>query len=198
MTEITAETLDPRARERFPIGWWGMAIVVASEGMLFAMMVGTYFYLRFRTPVWPPAGVPKPHVLVPAVVLGCLVLTAIPMRLASVAGQAGRLRATRWLLVFATLVQAGYFWVEVWSYLEDLEKSTPQRDAYDSIYFTLLGADHAHIAIGVLLNLWLLWKLRYGFTQYRTTALRAISFFWLAVIVMTVVVILTTLSPSFT
>ena len=79
-----------------------------------------------------------------------------------------------------------------------LHTSTPQRDAYDSIYYTLLAADHAHVAVAVLLVLWLLWKLRYGFTRYRTTALRAIVFFWHAVILLTIAVILTTLSPSFT
>ena len=197
MTEITVETLDPRARERFPIGWWGMGILIASEGTLFAMMIGSYFYLRFRNLHWPPEGVPKPHVLIPLIVLGCLTATAVPMQLASLAGLAGRLRATRRLLVLATVVQAGYFWVEIWQYLGDLHRSTPQRDAYDSIYFTLLGADHAHVAVGVLLDLWLLWKLRSGFTRYRTAALRAIVFFWHAVIVLTIAVILTTLSPSF-
>jgi heme/copper-type cytochrome/quinol oxidase subunit 3 len=162
------------------------------------MMIGTYFYLRFRNPAWPPAGVPKPHVLVPAIMLGCLTATAVPMQLASIAGQAGRLHATRRLLVLSAIVGAGYFWVEVWQFVDDLHKSTPQRDAYDSIYFTLLAADHAHVAVAVLLILWLLWKLRYGFTRYRTTALRAIVFFWHAVIVLTIAAILTTLSPSFT
>jgi heme/copper-type cytochrome/quinol oxidase subunit 3 len=198
VSEITAETLDPRARERFPIGWWGAAILIVSESVLFGMMIGTYFYLRFRNLRWPPEGVPKPHVLVPLVVLGCLIATAVPMQLASIAGRAGRLRPTRWLLVLSALVGAGYFGVEVWQFTQDLHTSTPQRDAYDSIYYTLLAADHAHVAVAVLLVLWLLWKLRHGFTRYRTTALRAIVFFWHAVIVLTIAVILTTLSPSFT
>ncbi len=47
--------VDARTRERFPLGWWGVAMLVATESALFAMMVGSYFYLRFKNTSWPPA-----------------------------------------------------------------------------------------------------------------------------------------------
>ena len=61
----------------------------------------------------------------------------------------------------------------------------------------LLGADHAHVAVGLLLDLWLIGKLVRGMTPYRRNALRAVSFYWLAVNVLTLVVTLTVLSPAF-
>jgi heme/copper-type cytochrome/quinol oxidase subunit 3 len=68
------------------------------------------------------------------------------------------------------------------------------RDAYSSIYYTLLGADHAHVFLGILFNLWLLGKLATGLTTYRANAVQAIAWYWHAVNILTVVVIGTLLS----
>jgi cytochrome c oxidase subunit 3 len=184
-------SVDARARERFPLGWWGVAMLIATEGALFAMLIGSYFYLRFKNLHWPPSGIPEPKLVVPLVMLGVLLLTTYPMWRA-----AHSLTPRRWLLL-ALFVQAGYFAMEVHLYDDDLHHFTPQQHAYGSLYYTLLGADHAHVAVGLLLNLWLLWKLAFGMTEYRHKAVRAIAFYWYAVNVLTIGVTLTVLSPAF-
>jgi cytochrome c oxidase subunit 3 len=188
MTDIV---VDARARERFPLGWWGVALLIATESALFAMMIGSYFYLRFKNVHWPPPGVPEPKVVVPLVLLGVLITTAFPMWMA-VRSATPR----RWLLL-ALFVQSGYFAMEVHQYQDDLHHFRPQDHAYGSIYYTLLGADHGHVAVGLLLNAWLLWKLLFGMTEYRRKAIRAIAFYWYAVIVLTIGVTLTITSPAF-
>jgi heme/copper-type cytochrome/quinol oxidase subunit 3 len=70
------------------------------------------------------------------------------------------------------------------------------RDAYSSIYYTLLGADHAHVALGVFFNLWLLGTLARGLTTYRVNATQAIAWYWHAVNLLTLVVIGTLLSAA--
>lgn len=183
--------VDPRTRERFSLGWWGVAMLVATEGALFAMMIGSYFYLRFKNNPWPPAGTPEPKIVVPLVLLGVLILTAAPIWLAS-----HSTRPRRWL-VLALVVQSGYFAMEVADFQDDLHHFTPQQHAYGSLYYTLLGADHGHVALGLLLDAWILWKLLFGMTEYRRKALRAIAFYWYAVIVLTIAVTLTVTSPAF-
>jgi heme/copper-type cytochrome/quinol oxidase subunit 3 len=84
----------------------------------------------------------------------------------------------------------------VHEYAGDLGRFAPADHAYASIYYTLLGADHAHVALGLLLDLWLLAKLARGLTRYRLNALSAITFYWHAVNVLTIAVTLTILSPS--
>ena len=188
---MTDLVVDRRARERFPLGWWGMAMLIATESALFGMMIGSYFYLRFKNAQWPPPGIPEPKLVVPLVLLGVLLTTSFPMF------RAARSAApTPWLLL-ALIVQAGYFAMEVHEYAGDLATFTPQDHAYGSIYYTLLGADHGHVAVGLLLDVWLLWKLLFGMTEYRRKALRAIAFYWHAVNVLTLVVTLTVLSPGF-
>ena len=77
---------------------------------------------------------------------------------------------------------------QVHDYADQLTLLDIGRDAYSSIYYTLLGAAHAHVAAGLLFDLWLLWKLARGLTTYRVRAVQAIAFYWLAVGVLTVVV----------
>jgi cytochrome c oxidase subunit 3/cytochrome c oxidase subunit I+III len=175
---------------------WGMAMFIASETALFAMMIGSYFYIRFKNVTWPPRGIEEPKVVVPLILLGVLLASSVPMVLGALAARDGRLGAARRLVALALLLQAGYFAMEVHLYFDDLAHFTPQDHAYGSIYFTLLGADHAHVALGLLFNLWILAKLARGLTSYRLNALIAIALYWLAVGVITIAVTLSVLSPA--
>lgn len=183
-----------RARLGPPAAWWGMLILIASEAMLFAAFIGTYFYLRFQHTAWPPHGDPKPKLVVPLVLVLVLASTSLPMQLASLAARAGRLAATRLFLAVAVVVQAGYLAYEVYDYRDQLRGFEIRHDAYSSIYYTLVGADHAHVALGILFSLWLLGKLTTGLTTYRLNAVQAITWYWHAVNVITLAVLATILS----
>jgi heme/copper-type cytochrome/quinol oxidase subunit 3 len=179
-----------------PNGWWGMAIFVATEATLFGTMIGTYFYLRFRTVHWPPAGVPDPKVVVPLVLTGVLVLTSALMQFALASAQRARLSLVRLALIVALIVQSGYFAMQLHLFLDDLHKFSPNASAYASIYFTLVGAHHFHVVVGILLNAWLLLRFVGGITNYRLIALQATIFYWHFINVLAVVVTLTQISPS--
>ena len=179
-----------------PAAWWGMLILIASEATLFGAFIGTYFYLRFRALHWPPDGLPEPKVVLPLILALVLASTSIPMQLASDAARAGRLAATRFFVLLALVVQAGYFAYAVHDFNDQVKTFDITRDAYSSIYYVLLGADHAHVALGILFNLWLLWKLTRGLTRYRVHATQAIAWYWFAVSALTLVVILTLSSAA--
>ena len=76
-------------------GWWGMVVFVTTEATLFGTLVGTYVYLRFHNAHWPPPNVPKPPVLTPTLLTAALLLTSVPMHVASRAAGEGR-RARAW------------------------------------------------------------------------------------------------------
>jgi heme/copper-type cytochrome/quinol oxidase subunit 3 len=179
-----------------PSAFWGMLMLFASEGVLFGAMIGTFFYLRFNTRVWPPHADPSPEVVVPLILVACLSTSSAFMQLAWRAVRTGRLVAARSLLVAALVVQCGYFAFEVQDYADKVHADPITTDAYSSIHFTLLGADHAHVFVGILLNVWLLWKLARGLTTYRANAAQAITWYWHFVNVVTWVVIGTLLSAA--
>ncbi|HYZ75929.1 MAG TPA: cytochrome c oxidase subunit 3 [Gaiellaceae bacterium] len=179
-----------------PNGWWGMAIFVASEATLFGALLGTYYYLRFKAVHWPPAGVPEPKALVPLILTAVLVSSSVPMQLALRAARAGRATGAQLALLAALGLQGLYFGLQVHLFLSDLAKFSPSDSAYGSIYFTLVGAHHAHVAVGLLLSLWFLLRLSTGITTYRLTGLWAATFYWHFVNALAVLVVLTQLSPA--
>jgi cytochrome c oxidase subunit III len=179
----------PDRRRGTGIAFWGMAMLVAAEATLFGTFVGTYYYLRFENVHWPPPGTPQPRVVVPLILVGILVTSSIPLQLAANAVRRGRLWTTRALLVWALAVQCGYLVWAIHDYVDQLHRSAPQDNAYSSIYYVLLGADHAHVAIGTLLVAWLLLKLARGLTRYRLNAVQVVAFYWHAVNVLTLIVI---------
>jgi len=174
----------------------GMAMFIATEATLFAIMIGTYFYLRFKNLHWPPPGIPEPKVLVPLTLLALLVAASLPVQLAARAGREGRLRAARGFLTLALVMQAVYLAAAVHQYADDLKHFGPKDHAYGAIYYVLLGADHVHVGIGILFSTWLIAKLVRGLTLYRYNALQAIALYWHAVAVLTVIVTLTLISPA--
>jgi heme/copper-type cytochrome/quinol oxidase subunit 3 len=185
-----------RHRRSQPNGWWGMALLVATEATLVGCVIATYYYLRFNAPRWPPPGIEKPDVTTPLVLLGVFLTSAAPTFLAGRAARRGRTVACWWLLALALLIQAGYFGYELHAFSDDLHKFAPSDNAYGSIYFTMLALDHAHIAVGILLTLGVLAKLLGGLTNYRLIGVRALVLYWHFVVALTACIVLTQLSPS--
>jgi heme/copper-type cytochrome/quinol oxidase subunit 3 len=125
-----------------------------------------------------------------------LVSTSLPMQLAQSAIRRGRLGTTRALLLLALVVQAGYFAMQVSRFGDSLDRFTLQDNAYASIYYTLLGAHHAHVLVGLALDLWLLGKLARGITNYRLIATESIVLYWHFVNALAIVVTATLLSAA--
>jgi heme/copper-type cytochrome/quinol oxidase subunit 3 len=172
-----------------------MAIFVASEATLFGTLIGTYVYLSDQTRYWPPPGVQRPALTAPILLTALLLISALPLLRSVSAARAG-LRGRAWrALAVATVLQIVYLAWQLHEYLIQLDQFSPRVSSYASIYFTLLAAAHLHVLAGVLLNCWLLARLARGLTRYRVVGLRAAVFYWLAVDVITVVVVAIQLSP---
>jgi len=179
-----------------PNGWWGMAVFIATEATLFGTLIGSYYDLRFNATQWPPAGVPDPKVTLPLILLAVLVATSLPVQLASNLLRARRISTARLALLVALAVQCAYLALQIHLYVDDLDKFTPQGSSYGSIYFTLVGAHHAHVLVGILLEAWFLLRLLAGTNAYRTKGLQATAFYWHAVNVLAIAVTIVELSPS--
>jgi heme/copper-type cytochrome/quinol oxidase subunit 3 len=185
-----------RTRRTVPNGLWGMLLFAATEGALFGTLLATYFYLRFRSAQWPPPGIEAPSVALPLALTAVLVLTTVPMGLAVLAARRGRVAAAWGLVALALVVQAGYLAWQIVLYVDDLGKFAPDESAYGSIYFTLLGAHHAHVAFGLLLNVWVLVRLASGLTNYRMITLQAVALYWAFVNFVAILVVAAQVSPS--
>jgi cytochrome c oxidase subunit 3 len=183
----------PRAR---PNGWYGMLALVATESALFGTLLATYAYLRFYDPRWPPPGIEPPSVTAPIVLALVLVATSVPLALAS---RTARRRSTGPLvapIVLALTVQVAYLAFQAHLFAADLDRFPASGSAYGSIYFTMLAVHHAHVGLGVLLDCWLLGRLRGGLTDYRRAAVTAVALYWYFVGLAGLAVTATILSPA--
>ena len=79
---LDVSALPPAAFGYRGLMWWGTLGIVLIEGMAFALAVGAYFFLRTRTPAWPPGGVAPPDLRWGTINTVVLVLSAIPNELA--------------------------------------------------------------------------------------------------------------------
>jgi len=59
-----------------------------------------------------------------------------------------------------------------------------------------VGAHHAHVFVGILLELWFFLRLFAGNTVYRAVGIHATAFYWHAVNILAIAVTLVQLSPS--
>ncbi len=187
------------ARQRIaqPNGWWGMALFLCAEATLFGSLIATYFYLDFGAAHWPPPGIAAPSVVLPLIATGVLVATSAPMWLAARAARAGERNQVIWLITAAMLMQLAYLTIQILLFRHDLNQFRPQASAYGSIYFTLLAAHHAHVLLGLLLDIGVLgFVIGRGLTNYWLVGVRALALYWYVVSVLAIFVVLTQLSPS--
>jgi cytochrome aa3-600 menaquinol oxidase subunit 3 len=186
-----------RRRRAQPSGWWGMALFLCAEVTLFGTLIATYFYLNFDARRWPPAGIKPPSVVLPLIATGVLVTLSVPMWLAARAARAGQRRNVIVLLSAAAVVQCAYLALQVLLFRHDLHDFTPQGSAYGSIYFTLLATHHAHVLLGILIDLTVLgFVCVRGLTNYWLIGVRGLALYWYVVNAIAVLVVFTQLAPS--
>jgi cytochrome c oxidase subunit III len=195
-TEPAAVRAVASARRAKPSGWWGVALLIATEAALFGTLIASYFYLRFNSATWPPRGIAAPHVLTPTILTAVLVSTSVPMALAARAARGGRARPAWLALATALAIQAAYLGYQLSDFVTEVDKHPPSGGAYSSIYDTLLGAHHFHVGVGILLVLALLVKLARGLTSYRAVGVGAIALYWHFTNAVAVAVLLTQLYPA--
>jgi heme/copper-type cytochrome/quinol oxidase subunit 3 len=196
-TRIVKSLGRPDPRQSAPSGVWGMALFLCAEVALFGTIIGSYFYLESADKRWPPPGVDKPAVLLPALATAYLLVTLIPIHLAARASRRGRRGATIAAIALGLLGQCGYLAWQIVLFADDLHKFSPRQSAYGSIYFTMLAIHHAHVALGLALDLALIWQLTaQGLTRYWLIAVRNLALYWYVVGGLAIFVLFTQISPS--
>ena len=151
---MSVATLPARPIGR-PLGWWGMVFVIATEATLFAVLLASYFYLRFKSPgAWPPDGIPDPKLLKPAVMTIFLMTSSLTVWYAERAVRRDDKRGLRVGLALTFLLGIGFLALQFTEYHELLREIHPTTDAYASSFFTITGLHGAHVLAGLLVLAW--------------------------------------------
>jgi len=126
----------------------GMLLFLLSETFLFGNLFWTYYYLRAKSPVWPPQGV---ELELPLIAVNTVILlsSSVVMQLAVTGARRGNRRATCRALVVTLLLGAVFLTIKGWEWTQ--VGFTPWDHAYGSIFFILTGFHGLHVLAGMAL-----------------------------------------------
>ncbi len=151
-------------------GWWGMVFLIFTEATFFTILLTSYWYLRFRHgPVWPPDGIDKPKLFLVSIMTPILLLSSGPMHWAELGIKKGRQWQLRLGLLLTIAMGATFLGLQAKEYVETLKQFTPRTDAYGTLFFSITGFHGIHVAVGLLVNLWLqfyAWRGRFTEDRY--------------------------------
>jgi heme/copper-type cytochrome/quinol oxidase subunit 3 len=135
-------------------GTMGMLLFIATEAALFALLFFSYYFLAIFDPEWPRGEPPNLWLALP--MLAVLLLSSIVLhRGERVLKRGDEVRAR--LAVSGTLVLGVAFVVlQIFEYRERLRTLSPQSSAYGSIFYAITSFHAAHLALGLLMLLYVL------------------------------------------
>lgn len=133
-------------------GWWGMVLFITTEGMLFAALIASYFYLRFRaTPEWPPGAIRVPELRLPLIMSALLFSSTVPMVVADRAARRGRMGWCKLGLLVTVALGAAFLTLQGVEYQAKLQEFTPATNVYGSLFYSITGFHGTHVLVGLLL-----------------------------------------------
>ncbi len=157
-------------------GWWGVLVLIVTEGSLFGYLLFSYFYLASQTEQhWPPDGLPS--LVMPG--LNTLILLASSVFVWA-SERCIQRRQMRWSLASMTLaLTLGICFVVIQLREWSIKTYTMTSNLYGSLYFTITGFHMLHVIVGLIILLMLLLWIALGyFDERRYAAVTIGGLYW--------------------
>ena len=174
-----------------------MVLLIATEATLFAVLIASYFYIRFKSPDWPQGGINDPTLGRPLLNNGVLLAAIVPMYVAERAVFRGRPALLRLGLACTFLMLLAYSVLQADSFVTSWHSFKPSENTYASLVYTIVGAHWLHVAVGVLLLAFIQVRSWLGhFGPERNVPVQVTSLYVYFVALLAVPIFLTTVSPA--
>jgi heme/copper-type cytochrome/quinol oxidase subunit 3 len=131
--------------------WWGMVWFCATEAMLFACFLASYFFLRGSVEAFGAEGGRYVPLARPLVMTALLLSSSAAAWWADEGIRRGEQARLRIGLAVATLLGLAFLGVQAWEY--SARDVSWTASAYDSLFITITGFHGAHVAGGLLMLL---------------------------------------------
>ena len=154
MNAEVAGMLRPPLRFDESRGSHTMSWLIATEAMLFVSLFFTYFLLASINAHWPMDEPPKLKLAL-WMLLVLLVGSGV-LEIGRHLRKRGLGAASRVATVVAALLGMGFLVIQTSEYQERLKVVTPLTDAYGSIFYTITTFHAAHVILGLLMLVYVL------------------------------------------
>lgn len=158
------------------LGFW---IYLMSDCLIFAVLFATYAVLG-RNYAAGPSGADLFDLPLVAVNTGLLLFSSITYGFAMLSAQAGRKSSTLVWLAITGLFGAGFLSLELYEFAHLIhEGAGPQRSAFLSSFFVLVGTHGLHVTFGILWLVTLMVQVgQRGLDEAMKRRLMCLSMFW--------------------
>jgi heme/copper-type cytochrome/quinol oxidase subunit 3 len=163
------------------VSWWGMTLLIATEATLFALLIVSYWYLRFRNgPVWPPNGIEAPSLKLPLIMSAILWASSAPVHWADRGIRNGNQRRLRLGLLAGFLLGLTFLILQVAvEYPPALKMHPPSSGVYGTLFFSLTGLHGIHVLVGLLISVWVQARAWQGaFDRHRHVTVQNFAMYW--------------------
>jgi heme/copper-type cytochrome/quinol oxidase subunit 3 len=135
-------------------GSWAMVMFIITEATLFTMLFFSYYYLGHvaRGP-WPSD---PPKLTLALAMLAVLLASSAVLHAGERAEKAGRTGRARAAVALTVAMGMGFLVLQGLEFREHLKTLQPTTDAYGSIFYTITSLHGAHVALGLLMLLYVL------------------------------------------
>lgn len=158
-----AARVRPTTRRSYSTGWWGMAVLIATEAMVFVILLATYFFLQASAKEWPLGGIEPPELTRAIPFSFVLWGSSIPVGWAEASLRRGDVDRFKIGTAIGFAMGAAFI---VNTMIEFSELGYGWRDnAYASAFYVIVGLHAAHVVVGLLMSLVVqakAWTGRYG------------------------------------
>jgi heme/copper-type cytochrome/quinol oxidase subunit 3 len=161
----------------YPVGWWGMVTLIATEATVFTALLSAYFFIRATSPTWPLGGIRPPDL--PRISLFTLILvgSSVPLFWGEAAIRRGRVSQLR-LGLFVSFSMGAAFLVNQVFEFHGLEFRASDN-AYTSLFIVITGLHGLHVLAGLLISAVVQLKARLGwFDASHHVSVSVFALYW--------------------
>ncbi len=133
--------------------WWAMLLIIINEAVIFASLLASYFYLRFNSPMWPPAGIKMPELIFSGINTAILIISSVFMQWGVSSIRKDRPGTMRLALLIGLVLGLIFLAIQVYEYTQLDFK--PMDNAYGSLFWTITGIHFTHVVVGILMNVYI-------------------------------------------
>ena len=173
----TAGISTPSTRPGKPMGWWGVMLLIATEGTIFIALLASYFYVRAISPEWPQGGIEAPPLGRISIFTVILIASSLPLWWGERAIERNDQRGLRvalgasFLMGLAFLVNQGFEFAEL--------TFGAHTNAYASLFIIITGLHGLHLVIGLLISAVVQIKAKLGwFDAHRHVTVTVFALYW--------------------